>query len=889
MDVMRARVVLRERGMLDVADLALRFVVAHARVYAALYAAVILPGIAATCAAGWIIGWWAGWMTAVVGAAFGGVPFVVLASRLVFADRASPREAIRTSVRALPGIAAIRSLQGLALLLCAPLVLLPWLGVGGATLFVVEVRLLEDITKPTAVFGRASRIAWARFGTTIAAVIILSSAPFAAASLADFAGREVLSQGLELPPPPSMFTVGGSWLAFVGWWAALPFLATARFLLYLDFRTRTEGWDIQTRFAALAGRRARVDVPRAPSWRPKAATLLALAIGALSLVPRDVLALGTPGRAAADVAEAMSSGDDAFCREPAEPLSARDRRLCKHAGTIPRCGGFAAACDRAERVRDFRPWSEAWAEWLARVAQVLAGVARAAIWTLVAAVAVAAMLPVLRAIGRRRRAAPAGPTEPAPATATRVDTERPDAETLLARADEHARRGEANDAMELYLAAGLRALQERGAIRLTRDLTNGECVRACADTTARPALAILANDVDGIQFGGQPPDPERLSRAARTATSLVRGAAALVTLLVCAGTCGCNDFELPGRHRAHNPSGRELWIDVMTRQGWEVTPLGRSMSSLPAPEPGSNPVVVVDANQVEIDEGTGEHLRAWVEGGGTVVLAGSAEPWPAPLRPQSWTRHGSGRISVPFESGFEYADLADGWSMEGLPAEARAIGSFEDGGIYATWMPYGHGYVMSLASDELMTNAALASGSNASAMVALFAHTEAEELWVAGEGDGVGPPSSPLAALLRAGLGLALVHALVATLLLFAAFGVRLTRAKPSPPPPSRPFSDHVEAVGALYARSRAAPVALAAYARFAEDRLRARNPRRAGDVAALLAAHAGLPSDVSVQLWSRADASKSAAPDAARGAGDDLAVLEDLVAAYSATTVEGT
>ena len=51
-----------------------------------------------------------------------------------------------------------------------------------------------------------------------------------------------------------MWTEGGGVLATLGLFAAVPYLATARFFLYLNVRTRAEGWDIQTRFAAIAAR-----------------------------------------------------------------------------------------------------------------------------------------------------------------------------------------------------------------------------------------------------------------------------------------------------------------------------------------------------------------------------------------------------------------------------------------------------------------------------------------------------------------------------------------------------------------------------------------------------------------------------------------------------------
>jgi hypothetical protein len=145
--------------------------------------------------------------------------------------------------------------------------------------------------------------------------------------------------------------------------------------------------------------------------------------------------------------------------------------------------------------------------------------------------------------------------------------------------------------------------------------------------------------------------------------------------------------------------------------------------------------------------------------------------------------------------------------------------------------------------------------------------------------DGVSPPSSPIAALTRAGLGTALVHGLLATLVLFLAVGVRLTRPRPAPPPARRAFAEHVEAVGALYARTRLAPHALAAYARLADERLRASMPRGNADVPAFLASRARLPLESCQRLWARAMAAKAGAPTR----GDELAVLKELSAVYAA------
>jgi len=154
---------------------------------------------------------------------------------------------------ALPGLAGARLAQLLALCASAFLLGLPWFYVGPALLFCTEVIVLERASLGAAI-ARSQRIASARFGVALGATVLLLALKVGGVILADVAGRELLEGLLEIRPPPSMLHAGGSWLALLGWWATVPVLATARFFVYLDIRTRSEGWDIQIRFAAIAAR-----------------------------------------------------------------------------------------------------------------------------------------------------------------------------------------------------------------------------------------------------------------------------------------------------------------------------------------------------------------------------------------------------------------------------------------------------------------------------------------------------------------------------------------------------------------------------------------------------------------------------------------------------------
>jgi hypothetical protein len=262
MDLMRARVALRERALLDVLDLAVRFCAAHARPYGKLALAVLAPAWVASWAIAQAGGWWLGWTAALAFSAFADAPFVALASRLVFEDDVRVADVLGASLRAAPRLAVARAAQAMALIASALVFGLPWFYLGPMLLFCVEVIVLER-TRLSATLVRARRIAGARFGAALSAMVLLLALRVAAAIVADVAGRELLGSVLEVAPPPSALRVGGSWLALLGWWTVVPLIATARFFTYLDIRTRTEGWDIQIRFAAIAAR-ANLLTPVAP-------------------------------------------------------------------------------------------------------------------------------------------------------------------------------------------------------------------------------------------------------------------------------------------------------------------------------------------------------------------------------------------------------------------------------------------------------------------------------------------------------------------------------------------------------------------------------------------------------------------------------------------------
>jgi hypothetical protein len=254
-NIVHARVALRHRPFSDVLDLALRFIVVHWKLYAKVALVTILPGILGT----WLIagplegGWVWGWIVGVAWTLFAQIPFTILASRLVFEDTVRAREVMWAALRESPRILILRIVTLTAKAIGFMMLFVPAAWVAIIFCFSTEVLILERATVG-GTLGRSQRVAQSDFGESLLMVVIGLLTSTGAVFLADFAGRAVIEELLQFRGPASIFVAGGSVLGLVGLFGVVPYVATARFFTYLNIRTRAEGWDIQTRFAALAAR-----------------------------------------------------------------------------------------------------------------------------------------------------------------------------------------------------------------------------------------------------------------------------------------------------------------------------------------------------------------------------------------------------------------------------------------------------------------------------------------------------------------------------------------------------------------------------------------------------------------------------------------------------------
>jgi hypothetical protein len=252
-------IVLRPRGLGEILDLACRLCGSIAlRLYAWLGLAVLAPCFAACLALRYGAGWsWAEvWCIAIVLAGIAQGAYTIAVGRFLFSEGLGVREVLAQSGRRLGSYLGMLFVSRSVILLSASILVGPLLA-WPRLLYVHEASLLEGAAPVDAV-QRSSRFVARRVALAFGVLVALLLAQAGIVVTAELLGQGLVDDVLQLGAPfGKLFSDGGSPYALAGFFLSVPYVATARFLAYVDARTRADGWDIQVRFLAIAAREER--------------------------------------------------------------------------------------------------------------------------------------------------------------------------------------------------------------------------------------------------------------------------------------------------------------------------------------------------------------------------------------------------------------------------------------------------------------------------------------------------------------------------------------------------------------------------------------------------------------------------------------------------------
>jgi hypothetical protein len=253
MNLEACRLVLRPRGPLEVLDLTLRLWATEWRVFTRMALWI--------CAMPWLVlsgltvlldGHWGGLAAAIALAPLVQAPFTLLTGRLLFDSDVGPVSVLWDLISRVPSLLGTWLWWPIGLILTIPTCGygLPVLHLG--LLYSTEVALLER-HQPFRNLTRGLRLAVATLPQSGVGVIVRWVGTAWCALVAEAFGQSLVGVVLQLGEPfgslwggqITPFVLAGVLLAHVGW-------SVYRVLLYLDVRTRTEGWDLQVGMMAAA-------------------------------------------------------------------------------------------------------------------------------------------------------------------------------------------------------------------------------------------------------------------------------------------------------------------------------------------------------------------------------------------------------------------------------------------------------------------------------------------------------------------------------------------------------------------------------------------------------------------------------------------------------------
>jgi hypothetical protein len=254
-----ARIVLRPRGVGDMLDLALRAcLTVHRALFLRLTALTLLPlALMLIAAHRWLhVSWLGAYLVAMLLAAPLSGLYTIAAGQLLFSEAVPLAEVFRRWRRRLGALVGM-------LIVWRGVVLLPvvtYLLVLQRP-FVYEATLLEGASVGRT-YRRAGQLAARRPGYTFWLGLLLALAPLVAALYGQLLVTTTLSYVLMVPTPESWVS-GDTPFLMLGALFAMPYVACARLIGYIDARTRIEGWDVQLRFTAVLQAEAEAEAPAA--------------------------------------------------------------------------------------------------------------------------------------------------------------------------------------------------------------------------------------------------------------------------------------------------------------------------------------------------------------------------------------------------------------------------------------------------------------------------------------------------------------------------------------------------------------------------------------------------------------------------------------------------
>jgi Domain of unknown function (DUF4129) len=644
-------------------------------------------------------------------------------------------------------------------------------------------------------------------------------------------------------------------------------------------------------------------------------------------------------RDAAPLVKAVYERGFPFCKDASYPMAVEEIAWCDllprgakgaEAKPDPRCPGLAALCAKG-------PTAELMGRQRFRRSFSVQGpvIPSAIVWILLG---VGIVFVLYRLLGQslslgaapdEKRPAPIpGDDEAAREAARQVET---DVERLLARARAAAAAGDFGRGVADAYAALLRKLEGAGLVRVEAGRTNGDHLRGVARKLpeAEAEMRPLVRVVERAQFGGVATDESSFRFVLDGVVRLLAGKLAVVVPFICAlgalvalAACGLDreDWE-------DSPSGQAGVLDLLKKYGFEAH---ERLAPLAKLGQGTNVTdIVVLMPEVEVGKDDWPKLDAWVEGGGTLIVAGALRELPAwlPVKVSTKTAHVSAPITVPARltpwftgktalvppgPSLEITRTAEPPLTSGAPDPAAAHDDDDEdddddddddektkepaglwplleraGHPYAAEGFHGDGRVVVLADERLFTNAALLVPDDAALLTDML-RRDGQRLELADDLTGLVSPN-PLASVSRGRLAPALAQLALLVALFFFYRGAHFGRPRDPVLSRRRAFAEHARAVGVQYARGRAARHALGLYGSYALDRLRERlhlaGGKGLGAVAEAVAARTGRPMGEVMRVL--VEARPDAEPPAPTGPGVSSARSARAAAVAAATAAD--